>query len=220
MPAIKPNVIDMYHGDDNEAMPDFKALAAQGIFAIIHKATQGTNYIDPKCKDRLLAAQDAGLLIAAYHFGDSSSVADQAVHYMNTIELMPGDFGILDYEQNPASKQFTMGPSQAASFISLLTKAKIAPIIYGSDLITEMPAKIAASVVSMGAWLWHADYISVENKLPAPWTAAQRLFWQYTGSGSLPGISGKMDLNVYDGSQAQLTALWGQPCSTVSSKTT
>src|SRR5579863_4160519 len=48
---------------------DFGALAAAGVRAIIHKATEGIGFIDPFYHMRRTLAQATGLLWGAYHFG-------------------------------------------------------------------------------------------------------------------------------------------------------
>lgn len=205
----KANVIDMYHGDNNEALPDFAALKAAGIEAIIHKATQGSDYVDPLCASRLQAANDAGLLIACYHFGDGSPVAAQFHNYLKTAQLIPGlDFGILDFERNPSGA--TMQSFQAAQFLASLVELKIAPVLYGSDLPRE--AKFKSMAIVQNAWLWLAEYGPVES-IPAPWTAATTLGWQFSDTGAEPGIKGDVDLNYFPG---DLISQWGKPCSTAS----
>ena len=42
------------------------------------------------------------------------------------------------------------------------------------------------------------------SDLPSPWTTWT--FWQYSATGTVPGISGAMDLDRFDGDLAALTA--------------
>ena len=64
------NFLDMFHGDNREAVPDFAKLKSEGILGVFHKATQGTEYVDPKYHQRQAAARAAGMPWGAYAFLD------------------------------------------------------------------------------------------------------------------------------------------------------
>jgi hypothetical protein len=53
--------------------------------------------------------------------------------------------------------------------------------------------------------LAHASYAASPGALPAGWSAWT--FWQFTGSGSVSGVSGNVDRDVFHGSLDQLKAL-------------
>lgn len=53
--------------------------------------------------------------------------------------------------------------------------------------------------------LWIAQYTSLCPRLPQPWE--RWAFWQHTDSGRVPGITGKVDTNRFDGTRADLDAL-------------
>lgn len=58
----------------------FKALASQGVKAVIVKLTEGsadgTAYINPKAQNQIINARKAGLLVNAYHFARYTSIQD------------------------------------------------------------------------------------------------------------------------------------------------
>jgi len=53
--------------------------------------------------------------------------------------------------------------------------------------------------------LWIAHWGVTEPEVPDAW--ADWTFWQYTSTGTLPGITGAVDLNRFNGTNAHLTAL-------------
>ena len=55
--------------------------------------------------------------------------------------------------------------------------------------------------------LWIAEYGVQSVTLPAGW--ASWTFWQYSESGTVSGVSGAVDLNVFSGTLEELTALTG-----------
>jgi lysozyme len=71
-------IVDLSHWNENV---DFKLAKEDGTVGIIHKATQGTKYKDPKYAERRKAAEDEGLLWGAYHFGVRGNGTDQADHF-------------------------------------------------------------------------------------------------------------------------------------------
>ncbi|WP_425384237.1 glycoside hydrolase family 25 protein [Wolbachia endosymbiont (group B) of Eupithecia inturbata] len=70
-------IIDLSHWQENV---DFELAKENGIVGVIHKATQGTGYIDTKYKERRKEAEDLGLLWGSYHFGVGEDGKDQANH--------------------------------------------------------------------------------------------------------------------------------------------
>lgn len=191
----------MYHGDDREEIPDFASLKAQGIWAIIHKATQGSTDKDPKFEARVRAAATAGLLVGAYHFGDNSGIDEQVTNFKEAIAPFPGIFSILDYEKLAGK---TMSPQLASAFIS---KANIL-MLYGSDLVRETCGLIVGHVATL--WLWLAEY-GPHERIPLPWDTTTTLLWQFSGSATIGTLSGHIDVNYFAGSEDDLRARWGKP---------
>src|SRR5262249_29965707 len=52
--------------------------------------------------------------------------------------------------------------------------------------------------------LWVANYTSGCPKIPAPWT--NWVFWQYSESGTTPGLTHAVDMDVFNGTFEQLKA--------------
>ena len=71
-------IIDIYHHSN----VDFDRVRVLGIVAIIHKATEGTNFTDAEYRDRRQQAKDMGFLWGAYHFSSSDDVLDQVEHFL------------------------------------------------------------------------------------------------------------------------------------------
>jgi lysozyme len=190
--TIIPNVLDLFHGDNREDIPDFVALRKSGIKGIIHKLTQGSNYFDPKCLPRLRAAHAAGLLLGVYHFGDGSPTASQAhlfIVHCRSLDL-PIGLKVLDWENNT----FQMTAAQAAVFLHLLKADGDFTALYASNLAAELKPPYRSILAEFP--LWHAEY-GPANKIPPPWTQETCIGWQYSESGSVRGISGHVDLNVF-----------------------
>ncbi len=81
MPAFK--VVDLSHYNPT---PDFATAKAGGVIGIVHKATQGATYVDPKYAGRVKAAKSAGLLWGAYHFGTGADVDAQLAQFLAVVQ--------------------------------------------------------------------------------------------------------------------------------------
>ncbi len=200
------NVLDLFHGDNREMLPDFAAIKALGIFAIIHKATQGTVRHDPRYAARIAAARDAGLLVGAYHFGTSANPDDQADFFLSVVKPKHGDFVALDFEHNPAGG--TMTVQSALHFLDCLESEGLFPVVYGSDLPRENARTLCSEKMR---YLWLAEY-GPHEIVPAPWSKSTTLLWQFSGSGNISHMNGHVDLNYFDGTLEQLQSKWGKQC--------
>lgn len=76
-------VIDLSHHNGHNI--DFAALARAGIAGVIHKATQGTAFVDPLYAANREKALVAGLLFGSYHFGTGADGGTQGDFYLQTV---------------------------------------------------------------------------------------------------------------------------------------
>lgn len=202
---MQPNFLDMFHGDNNEHMPDWEKIKAAGVFAIAHKCTQGVNFIDSRYADRMKAAKAAGLIWLAYHFGDASPATRQAEYFLHHAMLDADDGAVCDFEDYPKSQMSLMS---ALGFMQEVdTVRNRACWLYSGNRIREHIT--GATFAFFGAHpLWLCEYGPVERP-PSPWPHATA--WQYSETGHSPGVVGKVDLNVYHGTADDLRALLRKP---------
>lgn len=197
-------VVDLSHWNGNV---NFASAAADGIVGVIHKATQGTGYVDEKYASNRAAAQKAGLLWGAYHFGNNGDGAAQANHFLKTVGNTDGVIMALDIESNPSEGNMT--PKQAEDFANTIrSKTGRWPVIYGSTSFLNG----YNSAVLHQCPLWVATWGN-SPQLPNGWTLWT--FWQYTDGqvGPLPhsvaGI-GNCDRDQFNGSLERLREIWGK----------
>ena len=195
-------IVDLSHWDRNI---DFKLAKKDGIVGIIHKATQGVEYVDPEYTKRRKTAEEEEILWGAYHFGVGENGKDQAEHFLETIGDSSGVLLALDIEENKDGKNIT--PKQAEDFINrVYVVTGRLPLIYGNayflkdfstPTLTECP-------------LWLAKW-GAEPTLPIGWK--KWTLWQYTDgqTGAKPheveGI-GSCDRNKFNGTLEELKDFW------------
>ncbi len=192
-------VIDLSHFNGS---PDFSRVKAAGIEAVILKASQGTAWIDPMFHRNLTNAITNNLLVGAYHFGTGDDATIQANHFLSVAGSVP--LKVLDFETNTSGQSMTA--VQANEFIQVVTSGKF-PILYAD--IGHIQQLAIFPLISQDCPLWIAQYkYEPEPHIPdntwSKWT-----LWQYTDSGTVPGVNGKVDRSYFNGEIEDLQALFG-----------
>jgi len=186
-----------YQGQINWA----KAKAAGIGFAFI-KATEGGDRVDERFHENWAATKRIGLPRGAYHFFYFCRPAiEQAAWFIKHVPNEPGTLPpVLDMEWNHKSPSCKTRPdaqtvrSEMTIFLNKLTRHyKKRPIVYTS--VDFYRTNQINRIKGYEFWLRSvADH-------PASIYPGQRwTFWQYTGTGTVPGIDGNTDINVFSGS--------------------
>jgi lysozyme len=202
------SVIDLSH---HNKVTDFAKVKADQIVGIIHKATQGFNYVDQTFAIHTKKAADAGLLVGAYHFGTAGDPIAQAEHLIDTA----GDktLLVLDFEGNPQGHDMSL--EEAEHFVNHIKSITGRyPGLYSGHAIKETLTKAGITQPDQTelsqCWLWLAQY-SNAPLLPKAWKSWT--MWQYTDGGAGPtphevkGI-GFCDRNQFNGTEQQLIDFW------------
>jgi lysozyme len=199
-------IADLSH---HNRVADFAAAKDDGVLGIIHKATQGFRYLDPKYQSRRPKALDAGLMWGAYHFGVGGDGIAQAQYFLEVVRPEPTDLLVLDFEPNPGGR--TMSIEEAEEFVEYIQHATGRwPGLYGGYYLKETLGNTTDTSLA-NCWLWFARY-GPPPKLPPAWPTWT--MWQYTdgAAGDEPhaveGI-GYCDRDKFQGDLPALQKLWG-----------
>ena len=220
-----PRVVDLFHGDvlysdvhKTDPISDFTAMAQDGIWGLIHKATQGVGVSDAAYAVRTKAARSAGLLTGAYHFNTGDTAQGQVNHFFDVAQPDDKTLMCLDFEDNNISP---MSLALAAEFLTLADQKLGRSVwLYGGNRPKELLTDASDEVRQLfGARpLWLCQYASKPvvtdyNHDPLPW--ANWTLWQFTGDGvgplphTLPGIITKgIDINTFAGTRDELALVW------------
>ncbi|MBX3568415.1 MAG: glycoside hydrolase family 25 protein [Rhizobiaceae bacterium] len=183
---------------------DWVTAKASGISFAFIKATEGGDRVDDRFREHWNGARSAGVPRGAYHFYYFCRPAsEQAAWYIANVprerSAMPP---VLDMEWNPHSPSCKLRPSAETVRSEMRTFLQIVerhygkkPIIYTS--IDFFEDNDLASFTGYSYWLR-----SVADHPGDRYGAHPFTFWQYTGTGIVPGIRGKADINVFNGSHA------------------
>lgn len=199
-------IVDLSHYNGNV---DLNKAKDAGILAVIHKATQGTSYIDPMYATNRQKAQSAGLMWGAYHFGTGDDVQQQADHFLSVVQPGVQDLLVLDLEANPQGNSMSL--EQAQQFVQIIQEQTGRwPGLYSGNYIKSLLGNNHDAILA-NCWFWLAQYSSVAV-VPVNWPTWT--LWQYTDGTvgpqphSVDGI-GNCDRDMYNGNQASLMKFWG-----------
>lgn len=178
----------------------WQEVAADNVTLGIGRATMGGAGIDARFEANYAGATANGVASAFYHLlRTDSDGAAQARHFLRTIDGNPAVFLAPDVERVDGQPTLSQRDYAALlrTFLETLDTETNTPIwIYTS------PGEWAALVGNeQAAWfaqfgLWNAHYTTApEPLLPTPWKGAGYKLWQYTSSGSVKGIEGRVDMN-------------------------
>ncbi len=180
---------------------DWRTAKASGVSFAFLKATEGGDVADPLFDDHRRGASAAGVPWGAYHYYYfCRPAAEQARWFIRNVPKGADLPHVLDMEWTPYSKTCTLRPdgktvrSEAAKFLNILERHYgRRPIVYTTvDFYQDTNI---GSLPKTEFWLR-----SVAGHPRKVYPNAIWKFWQYTGTGLVPGVQGKVDINVFSGS--------------------
>ena len=192
----------------------WKAVAAAGIAFAYAKATESVGVSDKRFAANWAGMKQAGLPRGAYHFfHPAKPVQAQAAKFIAAVgALAPGDLPpMLDLEETSAAKDEWDGVPLAERVPLALQWLQIVeqalgrkPIVYTRRGFVQQKLGNAAALTTYPLWVAHYTK-ALKPALPPGWNTWT--IWQYSDSGAVAGITGKVDMNRFQGTLADLLAL-------------
>lgn len=180
------------------------------------KATEGVGFTDSEFQTNMNGGKAANVLAGAYHFGrpdlgnDAASEAQFFVSvagtYISDGFLRP----VLDLECGGEAASFCTGGTILSkaelsqwvnTWMSTVKNATgVAPLIYVNSNYANNYLDI--SIAQYDLWIAHWTHDPLVPPNTGIW--ADWAFWQYSDLGNVPGITGNVDLNLFNGSESEL----------------
>jgi lysozyme len=180
-------------------------VAAAGYAFAFIKATDGETYVDPLFGQNWAGAKAAGLLRGAYHFFRAEDDPQaQAEFFWQTVGGGSAGGGIgelplvVDVEESMSQSNSVVIANLTSFLASLQQWSGQQPMIYTDSGFWNSLGTSAFG----GHPLWVAEYGVTAPTLPSGWAVWD--FWQTSETGSVAGIQGSVDLDVFSGSLAEL----------------
>ena len=184
---------------------DWRRAALSGVAFAFIKATEGGDLKDAQFDRNWQLAARNGVPRGAYHFYYFCTPPEvQAQWFIQNVprrgRALPP---VLDMEWNPFSPTCTVRPPgaevrrQAQIFLDIVERYYgQRPIIYTTPEFYEQTG--IGQIEGVEFWLRSVAKTPDQVYPGKRWT-----FWQYTGTGIVPGIEGGVDINVFAGSEGE-----------------
>jgi lysozyme len=192
---------------DYDGTIDWKKVAASGKQFAIIRLGDGLTYIDTQFAINWAGAKAAGLTVGAYQFfrpeDDPVAQADLMLSHLAAVGYVAGDIPpVVDVEVTDGQSNATVLANVDAWLQRIKAKTGRLPVMYSSARVWSLIGNPNPSPLP---YLWDAQWGVTCPTLPPEWGRLR--FWQYTDSGSVPGIGDAADLDLYNGSLAELRGL-------------
>lgn len=178
--------------------------ALTGADAVVVKATEGTDFVDPYCDAIILQAIASGMPWGFYHFASNGTndVVDETLFFLdNCANYFGKGIPVLDWESD-------MSVEQVNQFVETVHhKTGVWPWIYAN------PWRFNLGGVNPNCARWVTSYPDVVSPT---WSQAQGwdcpaadgnvVAWQFCSDGTVNGIAGNVDLDLFYGDKEQWLA--------------
>ncbi len=165
------------------------------------KATEGVGFKDDRYDRNKAGAMGQGIKFGAYHFArPGNNPVTEADWFVNNMGLQRGMLiPALDIEVTGG-----LGPTALTNWVKawlqrVVDRTGAKPMIYTSPSFWRNNLNDSRWFADNGySILWVAHWNTTSPSVPGSnWGGKSWTFWQYSDSGSVPGISGNVDLNRY-----------------------
>ncbi len=196
--------IDISHWQGEIDWPQVSAAGKEFAFM---KASEDTYYVDTTYGLNRARARAAGLITGAYHFAqpdpDPGDAVAEADHFLATATIADGDLPpVLDLERTGGLSVGALQDWVTAYLERIRERTGVRGVVYTSPNFWA---------TKMGGTRWYATngyrvvWVAHWTADPAPtvpasdWAGFGWTFWQYTSSGAVAGINGRVDLDRFAG---------------------
>lgn len=199
----------MYEGPDlsyHNGNVDIKRIRDAGYKRIGLRAGYGKNNVDQKYVTNALACYNLGVAVLLYWFSYAYTVAmavaeagyavAQARKYWKKCPIaFDFEYDSINYARknglNPTKRLVT---DMAIAFLKVVRDAGYIPVIYTNKDYLKNYFDMPRIAVELGqVYVWYARYTSSLSSVELE----DADIWQYTSSGRVPGVSGKVDMNKF-----------------------
>ena len=207
-PTPAPAYLDGIDVSYHQGAIDWRQVATAGKRFAFVRATAGTLTADTAYWTNRSGAGAAGLAVGSYHFANPDSAVNDAGNeaswFLRNTAIASGDLvPVLDLETANGLSPDSL-TAWAQTWLSQVSAATgVRPIIYTTPKFWSTSMADTDWFARNGyAVLWIANWtIASQPAVPASdWAANGWSFWQHSSTGTVPGISGAVDLDRFNGS--------------------
>jgi lysozyme len=188
---------------------DWDAVKNSGVKFVWIKATEGGDRLDERFQANWQAAKQVGIPHGAYHFVYWCRAPSEEVNWFEQNVPVEDDSlpPVLDVESDSESKTCHRRLEQQQTIADMKLMLDEMERHFGKKPIIYTSVDFYEAILSDGAFSDYSMWVRSTKHHPSvrygsrPWK-----FWQYQADGSVPGIAGHVDRNVYYGTPQQWEA--------------
>jgi GH25 family lysozyme M1 (1,4-beta-N-acetylmuramidase) len=214
-PTATPTYVDGIDVSYHQGTIDWSQVAASGKRFAFVRATAGTLTADTAYAANRSGARAAGLAVGSYHFANPDTApndaASEASWFLRNATISSGDLiPVLDFETANGLDAASLTTWAQTWLSQVSTATGVRPILYTNPNFwstsmadTDWFARNGYTV------LWIANW-TMANQPTVPaggWAGNGWSFWQHSSLGNVPGISGPVDLDRFNGSSLPTSLL-------------
>jgi GH25 family lysozyme M1 (1,4-beta-N-acetylmuramidase) len=181
---------------------NWTAVANSGVRVAYLKAAEGTSYNDPTYAANRRNANAAGVAVGAYDFarpgtsgGARANARAEAQHFLAAANVHASDLlPALDLEETGGLSPAQLGQWVDSWLQTVAAATGVNPAIYVSPSFWNDNVQDTEGIAKRTP-LWVANWGVSSPAVPGAWQSWSG--WQYSSSGSVPGISGNVDQDRY-----------------------
>lgn len=184
---------------------NWRAVKNDGVHFVIAKATEAQTWVDPQYARNRDRADARGLLFGAYHFAQPDRTTNDAVreadHFVRTARLLPRHLiPVLDLERHNGLGQKALIRWTKSWLQRVESRLGVKPMIYVSPSFWVERMANSRWFADNGYRLWIAHWRAAEPRVPAAnWGGRGWSIWQVSDCGSVAGINGCVDIDLFKG---------------------
>jgi GH25 family lysozyme M1 (1,4-beta-N-acetylmuramidase) len=198
---------------------DWTAVAVAGKRFAYIKASEGASFVDTSYAVNRIEARAAGLYVGAYHYArpdlNPNGAVTEADQFIDTAQPAAGELlPVLDLEK-AGSLSATELQDWVRTFLDrIYERLGVRGVIYVSPNFWKASMGDTTWFAAAGyrvIWVAHWTSAGAPSVPGDNWAGSGWTFWQYTSSGAVPGISGRIDLDRYGGTDFTPVLIGGGP---------
>jgi lysozyme len=206
-PTASPAYLEGIDVSYHQGPIDWAQVAASGKRYVFVRATAGTLTADSAYWTNRAGAGVAGLTVGSYHFANPDTAPNDATNeaswFLRNSTIVSGDLiPVLDLEVSNGLDPASLTAWAQTWLAQVSATTGVRPIIYTNpDFWSSSMANTDWFARNGYSVLWIAHWSATTPTVPAGnWGGSGWTFWQDSGTGVVPGISGQVDLDRFNGS--------------------
>ena len=205
-PTPQPAYLDGVDVSYHQGAIDWARVADAGKEFAFIRASAGTLTADVAYDTNHAGARNAGIAVGAYHFGNPDASPNDALNearwFVQNATVESGDLvPVLDLEESNGLGAAALTTWARTWLTEVESATGVRPLIYTTPTFWSSSMANSDWFAQNGYELWVAHWTTgSQPTVPAgDWGGHGWTFWQYASTGSVPGVSGPVDLDRFNG---------------------